>query len=42
MAGPFTIGLKHCAKYEGQVLSDEEGWKQYKGECTTGVEQKEI
>ena len=38
MAGPFTVDLKHCAKYEGQVLSDEEGWKKYKGECATGVQ----
>jgi hypothetical protein len=38
MAGPFTVDLKHCAKYKGEYLSDEPGWKQHKGECATGVQ----
>lgn len=32
MPGPFRVDLKDCAKYEGQVLSDDPGWKNYKGE----------
>lgn len=38
MPGPFIVDLKYCAKYEGQVLSDDPGWKKYKGECATGVQ----
>jgi hypothetical protein len=38
MAGPFTVSLEQCEKYKGKILSDEEGWKKYKGECAAGVQ----
>jgi hypothetical protein len=34
----FSIDLAKAAKYEKQVLSDEPGWKKYKGECAAGVQ----
>lgn len=33
-----TVDLKHAAKFDGQTLADEEGWKKFKGECAAGVQ----
>lgn len=32
------VDLKHAAKYDGETLSDDEGWKKFKGECAAGVQ----
>jgi hypothetical protein len=34
----FTVTPIHAASFEGQVLSDDEGWNVNKGECATGVQ----
>ena len=33
-----AVSLAHAATFEGKVLSDDEGWNKYKGECATGVQ----
>lgn len=38
MSKGFAISLSEAEKYEGQVLSDDDGWNQYKGECAAGVQ----
>ena len=34
----YQVSLAHAAKFDGQVLSDDEGWNKTKGECATGVQ----
>lgn len=33
-----NVSLSHASKFDGKVLSDDEGWNQYKGECAAGVQ----
>src|SRR6188768_3735046 len=33
-----TVTLKFARSFDGQVLSDDEGWNATKGECATGVQ----
>lgn len=32
------VTIEHAKKFDGQVLSDDEGWRNFKGECATGVQ----
>ena len=33
-----TVDLKHAATFDGQTLSDDEGWNKFKGQCAAGVQ----
>lgn len=33
-----VVSLKEAEKYDKQILSDDDGWKDTKGECATGVQ----
>jgi len=34
----FSVSLVYAKQYKGKMLSDDEGWKNTKGECATGVQ----
>jgi hypothetical protein len=34
----FTVSLSDAEKFDGKVLSDDEGWNKNKGECATGIQ----
>ena len=33
-----VVDLTHAASFDGQTLSDDEGWNKYKGQCAAGVQ----
>lgn len=37
-AGGFAVSLTHAAKFKDKLLSDDPGWKRFKGECAAGVQ----